>query len=168
MLRMGYEYFRYMDDIRIVVQTPAAARKALISLVEILRSIGLGLNSGKTEIQYPGSAQLQTSIEEEDREIEAIEESIRSKDHSSISSIVHLLFEKTQGLLDGGFTADSKFRFCVNRITGLRRYRNLALPEASDLTDAIIELMKHRPAETDTFARYLSATTLTVTQRESI
>jgi hypothetical protein len=168
MLRLGYQYFRYMDDIRIVVPSERRARTALIELVDVLRSIGLGLNSGKTEIQAPASPQLLKTIEEEDPEIAAIEESVRSAHLGRINAIVSPLFQKTQRFLEEGLTADSRFRFCVSRINAIRRYRNVAQPDCSRLTDGIIELLRHRPSDTDMLARYLSAAPLSLNQRAAL
>ena len=50
MLSLKYNYFRYMDDIRIVCKDEFAARKALKNLIINLRKIGLNVNPKKTKI----------------------------------------------------------------------------------------------------------------------
>jgi retron-type reverse transcriptase len=48
MIKSGYKYFRYMDDIRIVCKNKFEGRKALKLLVKELRKKGLNVNSKKT------------------------------------------------------------------------------------------------------------------------
>jgi hypothetical protein len=168
MLRSGYQYFRYMDDMRIVVSSEAEARKALIKLISTLREIGLGVNAGKTRILGPDSDEVAAILKGDDPDVELIEESTRSKDPAKIEAIVPLLFEKAKSLLAAGSTGEREFRFCVNRITALRRYRDLTLPEEAGLTEALIELLRHRPVDTDTLVRYLSSAQINVPHKQQI
>ncbi len=46
----GMVHMRYVDDLRVVVDTPTAAKQALVSLTELLRRRGLNLQSAKTKI----------------------------------------------------------------------------------------------------------------------
>lgn len=50
MLRQGYDYFRYVDDIRISCNSTAEARKALKELLEELRRLNLTVQTKKTAI----------------------------------------------------------------------------------------------------------------------
>ncbi len=52
MLRHGYDYFRYVDDIRISCSTIPEARRALKTLVEELRRLNLNVQTKKTDIYY--------------------------------------------------------------------------------------------------------------------
>jgi retron-type reverse transcriptase len=53
MARKSYDYFRYVDDIRIVTDSELQARRALQDLIRELRNIGLNINASKTEILPP-------------------------------------------------------------------------------------------------------------------
>lgn len=50
MLELGYRYYRYMDDIKIICDDEFHARHALKRLSLQLRELGLSVNSKKTEI----------------------------------------------------------------------------------------------------------------------
>jgi Reverse transcriptase (RNA-dependent DNA polymerase) len=161
MEREGFPTMRYMDDIRIVVPCEADARKTLVRLVSHLRDVGLGLNSAKTKILGPNSQDIQEHLLVEDLDVTAIEQAIGTKDRSQVQGIVELLFGKAQSLLEGGKAGERIFRFCLNRIASLRAYGNLNLPEGSSLTSGVLRLLVERPAETDTFCRYLEVAPLT-------
>ncbi len=55
MIENKYDYYRYMDDIRIICDNKYQARKALKDLVNNLRTIGLNVNTAKTRIIEPGT-----------------------------------------------------------------------------------------------------------------
>lgn len=52
MVRSGYNYFRYVDDIRIGVDTYIEGQKALLKLEQQIARYGLTLNAEKTRIIY--------------------------------------------------------------------------------------------------------------------
>jgi hypothetical protein len=78
MLRSGYAYFRYVDDLRILVGSESEGRRALRQLEAEVRRLGLSLQPGKTEILV-GSAQLATRILNADAEIDGIDYVWRGK-----------------------------------------------------------------------------------------
>ncbi len=55
---MGYDHFRYVDDIRIFCKDEVEAKKALVDLTELLRKRGLSLQSAKTKIHKSDEAQI--------------------------------------------------------------------------------------------------------------
>ena len=155
MEREGFPMFRYMDDIRIVVPTEADARIALMKLVAHLRDLGLGLNAAKTELLAPGSAEMERHLRDEDPEIASIEKAVGEKTQEAAQNIVDILFGKTERLIETRQVGERSFRFCLNRIVSFRRYKNLRLPDGSDITDSVLKLLVTRPAETLTFCSYL-------------
>lgn len=50
MAKKDYDYYRYVDDIRVLADTDIQARRALQHLIRELRKIGLNINASKTEI----------------------------------------------------------------------------------------------------------------------
>ena len=50
MVNKGYDYFRYVDDIRIICTDEFEAKRALNDLIFELRKFGLNINSKKTVI----------------------------------------------------------------------------------------------------------------------
>jgi hypothetical protein len=168
MERDGFPTIRYMDDIRIVVPSEADARNALIRLVCCLRDVGLGLNSAKTDVLSPDSDKIQRHLLVEDPDVNEVERAIATKDRSQVQGIVSLLFGKAESLLDGGKVGERIFRFCLNRIATLRAYGNLDLPDGFSLTTGVLGLLTNRPAETDTFCRYLEVAPLNDEHRAEI
>ena len=55
---MGYDHFRYVDDIRIFCKNEVEAKKALVDLTELLRKRGLSLQSAKTKIHTSDEARI--------------------------------------------------------------------------------------------------------------
>ena len=53
---MGYNHFRYADDIRIFCKNEVEAKKALVDLSRLLRARGLNLQSAKTKIHTSNNA----------------------------------------------------------------------------------------------------------------
>src|SRR3546814_14074832 len=52
----GYDYYRYVDDIRIIADTELHARRALQDLIRQLRLVGLNINANKTAILAPDTS----------------------------------------------------------------------------------------------------------------
>jgi hypothetical protein len=50
MANQGFDYFRYVDDIRIICKDKSEAKRALMSLILELRKLGFNINSKKTII----------------------------------------------------------------------------------------------------------------------
>jgi len=161
MAREGFCMFRYMDDLRLVVPSEAHARKAIVRLVGLLRELGLGLNTAKTQILDPECEQFREHLLPDDPEVAEIEAAIGQKNREAVQGVVGILFQKTSTLITQERLGDRIFRFCINRIASLRGYRNLDMPDGQDITDTILHLLVRRPAETDTFCRYLEVAPLT-------
>lgn len=158
MYREGFETFRYMDDIRVAVETQAEARRALKALHAALRPVGLGLNSGKTDQIQIGTSDFEDLLERDDSTVEAIDQAIRSGDPERIQGAVDPLFGLANELLDAGKVDDRKFRFCINRIRQLKRYRDLDLPDDRAVIKALLNRLIEAPVETESICRYLQAT----------
>ncbi len=76
MIRWGYGYFRYVDDIYILAPTEPEARRALHRLEAEMRSIGLNLQPGKTKI-IVGNRAIRSEVVDTDDEIEAVDYVVR-------------------------------------------------------------------------------------------
>ena len=160
MLREDHKYFRYMDDIQIVVATEAEARVALMRLIGHLREIGLGVNSAKTKRLRPDTSEMEAFLCDTDPDLDAIEKAVRSMDRATVQKAVPTVYQKARMLIESNDTSERAFRFCINRITSFRLYGNLDLPDDGDITLAVLSLLPTRPAESDTFCRYLSTAPL--------
>jgi hypothetical protein len=78
MLRAGYAYFRYMDDIRIFASSERDARRILRILESAVRGLGLNLQPGKTRILV-GVTEIKQQIIDADEEIDGIDYHWRSR-----------------------------------------------------------------------------------------
>lgn len=163
MARDGFPILRYMDDIRIVVQTERDARCALLALVGHLRELGLGLNSAKTSIVGPSDPAYAEHVLVDDPDVAQIETAIAKGTHHSVQSIVPTVFRRAEEMLLGSKVGERVFRFLLNRINSLRLFRELDMPDAHELTDGVLKTLVNRPAETDTFCRYLETAPLNAT-----
>src|SRR3546814_7193817 len=45
----GYDYYRYVDDIRVIADTEIHARRALQDIIRLLRTVGLNINANRSE-----------------------------------------------------------------------------------------------------------------------
>ena len=173
MINAGYKYFRYMDDIRIVCKDKYEARKALKLLANELRKKGLSLNSKKTQILDLNNSEQKTeannALQKSDKQIDQIENLLKSKTARGVQIAVPMLRKKTVSLIEGGGTLDRHFRFCVNRLERLIRIPELHdRLDVEEITNAIIKELLNQPWSTDSFARYLISSDLNDKQFEEI
>ena len=56
MLQYGYAYIRYVDDMRVFCEDRVAAKRAVLRLTELVRELGLTLQTSKTRILLPDQA----------------------------------------------------------------------------------------------------------------
>jgi hypothetical protein len=169
MISMKYNYFRYMDDIRIVCKDEFAARKALKNLIINLRRIGLNVNSKKTKI-------LEVDLNNKDytdcmpppnRTIEEIDALWKQRTIGSIRAALPKLKAYTEGLISTGKTHEREFRFCVHRLEQVARCKVLNF-DFSGIIDAVIDLLVSQPASSDYVVRLLRVAPLEYLHIEKI
>lgn len=181
MLRHGYNYFRYVDDIRISCASIPEARKALKTLVEELRRLNLSVQTKKTVI-YAGDkvnryidelSERMSRIQEEVRE--AIKEDIAEEkladaeddyigglySGSSIqySDIEEAAIEEYQDIIEN----ESLRKFYEDAIKDkfpTAKHLRFCLNRLSRLNDDIaitkaVELLRDMPYESNTIVLYL-------------
>jgi hypothetical protein len=158
MIEAGYQYFRYMDDIKIVCDSKAEARKALKELVLALRPIGQFVNSGKTKmVDGADRAAIKECLAAGSVEMKRIATAWNSKSLKPISrTFVPLKALMLRTLREKQF--DSKeFRFCIGRLETLARCSEFNVPSDyfADVTAGIIDGLDIAPVATDQMVRYL-------------
>lgn len=98
MLKSGYQYFRYMDDIRVVCKNKFEGRKALKLLVSELRKKGLNVNSKKTQILDLNNSDQRSmaneALQKSDKQIDQIENLLKAKQARGVQIAVPLLRKK--------------------------------------------------------------------------
>lgn len=160
MLDAGYDYFRYMDDIKIVCKDEFEARLALKRLSLELRKIRLSVNSGKTQISSrENGAEIDRSLDAGGRELQQIDSIWQTRSIGPISRSFPLLRDFTQRLLIDGKVASREFRYCIRRLETLAHCPEFAVPDAyfSTITPLVIDAIPLHPAVTDQLVKYLRA-----------
>lgn len=172
-IKAGYKYFRYMDDIRIVCKNKFEARKVLKLLVKELRKKGLNVNSKKTQILDLNNSDhrllANEALQKNDKQIDQIESLLKSRKARGVQIAVPMLRKKTISLIESGGTLDRHFRFCVNRLERLVRIPELKSKlDLDEITNTIISELINQPWSTDSFARYLISVPLSENQLQKI
>jgi hypothetical protein len=154
MLRHGYAFLRYVDDMRIFTTDEPSARRALADLIIQLREMGLYIASGKTSIK--STAEMLTEIQDNSRKMNAIEEELNSKSQPRVIIAVHMLEEFINELISTPEKFDDRqFRYCVNRFKRLK-VNGLALDAHENVANEVLSRLTTLPYATDTFVDYLS------------
>lgn len=158
MLERGYDYFRYMDDIKIVCSSEAAAKLALKELVLALRPLGQVVNGGKTAIVPSDDADaMRKCLDMPSIEMKRIDAAWSSKSLALISRTFVPLKRLTLDVLRHKNFNSREFRFCISRLETLGRCSEFKVPEAyfDDITPLVIDGLDSSPVSTDQICRYL-------------
>lgn len=167
MIGKGYEYFRYMDDIKVVCDDEATARKALKDLILMLRPLGQSVNSGKTAIvSSEDSKRVAELLNAGSVEMKRIASAWQSKSLKSIQRSFLPLKRLTLEVLRANRYDSREFRFCINRLETLARCAEFDVPAAffAEMTSLVIDGLEHAPVATDSICRYLRAVDLSEEQ----
>lgn len=117
MLGRGYQYFRYMDDIKIACADIFQARLALKQLGLALRDLGLAVNSGKTQICMADDKEaIGKCLETGGGELRQIDAIWRTRSIKPISRSFPTLQRLTLRLLREGKVSSREFRYCVGKL----------------------------------------------------
>ncbi len=162
MLQKGYNYFRYMDDIRIVCSNIFHARRALKDLVIALRKKGLNVNSQKSFILTKKDKEINDYIKRPNRLIEQIDQLWKSKKLTNIQITLPQIKTYTLELIRKKKTQAREFRFCVGRLEKIALCKEIKRDfDFSKITNAIIKELIHQPFSSDKLIRYLKCVDLT-------
>lgn len=135
----GFDYYRYVDDIRIVCDNEHDARKSLQVLISLLRDVGMNINAAKTAILRHDSpaSDVEQHFPSQNQLVLAIASMWKSRSRrvfiKSIEYIVQILRES----LASGDTQSRTFRFAVGRLSQLIEARLFDV--ASSDAEALLE-----------------------------
>jgi len=153
MLRAGHDYHRYMDDVRVVSADEAGAREALKLAITHLRDLELSINGKKTGIARPGSPEWAELAKPADAELKEIEELVRRANEGDIPNCVTRLNRMLVDIVDAG-RPDRRLRFCLGRLTSIRRMRTLSADEPEGYGAKLLLLLPWQPEETTYICEY--------------
>ena len=170
MISRNYDYFRYVDDIRIICSDKYEARRALNDLIFELRKLGLNINSRKTVILNKTSENIKGFFPSSDETMTLIDSMWRSKSKKIITRSIPVLFEFLMRQIDEKSTQSRPFRYCINRFktlisSNLFETRSIL---ANEISDTLISEFSEQPASTDQFCKLLMDLDLTSSQLDEI
>ena len=167
MVLAGYNYTRYMDDIRIVCGNVFEARKALQELIIKLRDYDLGVNGKKTKIINRTDDGYRDEIPPTNEELDEINALLAQKNVRSVRRARARLDALADRLLESGDTHGKEFKFCINRIERLARCEDIHY-DPTRFVDAAINLLVDQPWSTEMLVRLLRSSDLSAQQEERI
>lgn len=157
MVSKGYDYFRYVDDIRIICSDEHEAKRALNDLIYELRKLGLNINSKKTVILDKDSDDISEFFPSSDDTMTLIDSMWRSRSKKIIAKSIPILYDFLKEQLDKGETQSRPFRYCINRFKTLISSNLFASKSilAQDIADSLISEFERQPVSTDQFCKLL-------------
>lgn len=152
--RRGYQFLRYVDDIRIFTNGEPAARRALAELIVKMRETGLYVASGKTSIQR--TEQVLRELGQGRSRINAIETELSSGVRARVETAATLLGDYFVEIVeDIDHFNDRHFRYCVNRFKRLQA-SGVGTDIHNRVITEVLERLPSMPYSTDVFVDYLS------------
>jgi hypothetical protein len=160
MVRKGYDYYRYVDDIRILADTEIQARRALQDLIRELRKVGLNINASKTEILPPDVAPktLTTYFPSQDSSTIAINQMWQSRSRRIVTRSVAYIFDILTQCITAGETQTRQFRFAVNRVAQIVDSGLFDVGDAlsTTLLDTLSRSLSEHAVSTDQYCRLIA------------
>lgn len=160
MAALGFDYYRYVDDIRLICQNPTEARKALNILIGELRLVGMNINSSKTAIltRVTDEKTIGQFFPAMDERSIAIDTMWRSRSRKVISRSIALVYELLSELIKEKDTQSRQFRFAVNRLCMLMEagHFDVGGELSAGLLNTIFDQLEVQAVSTDQFCRLLS------------
>lgn len=161
MVERGYDYYRYVDDIRIICPDESSARRALIDLIGELRTVGMNINSSKTKILGPSTPldDLADFFPSSDDRSIAIDNMWRSRSRRVIARSPQYIAEILKDCIASKETQSRQFRFAVNRLLHLidANVFDIQSTLAKDLLKLVIATLQDHPASTDQYCRLINS-----------
>jgi len=159
MTRKGYDYYRYVDDIRVIAVSELHARRALQDLIRQLRTVGLNINANKTQILAPDapSEEIATYFPSQDSSTIAINNMWQSRSRRIVTRSVTYIFDILSQCIATGDSQSRKFRFAVNRVAKIIESGLFDVGDALsvDLLDALSRSLSEHAVTTDQFCRLI-------------
>ena len=155
-----FNYYRYMDDIRIICEDRYEARRALKMLVNLLRDKSMSLNGKKTSTLSPGSKEI-TKYSVPHFDLKVIDVLLKTKKKANVIYAYNLINEKTKKLIKENKYEEREFRFCINRLSKLARCKVPFLNTSgfwADIIPGVVNAIYECPAITDRIYEFLAST----------
>lgn len=160
MVKNGYDYYRYVDDIRIIADSESSARRALQDLIRQLRKVGLNINASKTEILLSDTPtnKLVEFFPSLDSTTNAINFMWQSRSRRLVTHSVTYIFNILTDCIESGETQSRQFRFAVNRIAQIVESGLFDVNDAlsTTLLDSLSGTLSDQAVSTDQYCRLIA------------
>nr|WP_321442587.1 RNA-directed DNA polymerase [uncultured Cohaesibacter sp.] len=160
MANKGHDYYRYVDDIRILADTEIHARRALQDIIRELRKVGLNINASKTEILPPDVSRekLFDYFPSQDSATTAINQMWQSRSRRIVTRSVEYIFAILTSCIEAGDTQTRQFRFAVNRVAQIVESGLFDVGDAlsATLLDTLSGSLSEHAVSTDQYCRLIS------------
>jgi len=156
----GYDYYRYVDDIRIIANSEQQAKRALQDLIRELRKVGLNINASKTEILAPNasSEKIAEYFPSQDSATNAINHMWQSRSRRLVTRSVTYIFKMLTDCMESGKTQSRQFRFAVNRVAQIVESGLFDIGDALSkmLLDTLSSTLADEAVSTDQYCRLIT------------
>lgn len=160
MTKNGYDYYRYVDDIRIIADSELHARRALQDLIRQLRTLGLNINANKTEILAPdvSNEKVAEYFPSQDSSTIAINQMWQSRSRRIVTRSVTYIFEILSRCIAEGDSQTRTFRFAVNRVAKIVDSGLFDVGDALsvNLLDTLSRSLSEHAVSTDQYCRLIA------------
>lgn len=160
MAKRGYDYYRYVDDIRVLADTEVQARRGLQDLIRELRKIGLNINASKTEILSPNAPRdkLTDYFPSQDSATTSINQMWQSRSRRIVTRSIEYIFGILTDCIEAGDTQVRQFRFAVNRVAQIVESGLFDVGGAlsTKLLETLSRSLSEHAVSTDQYCRLIS------------
>lgn len=140
-------YFRYMDDIRIIVANRSEANKIMLNVVETLRRYRLAINSSKTKIIEPGTDEHNKFVYDYDFESKKLDVMLNSKKKKYVLESFYEIYNRVITHLEKKTIYEREFRFLNNRLITFLNAIDVVVPKKykDEIAGKLIGAINVRP-----------------------
>ena len=160
MAEKGYDYYRYVDDIRIIADSELHARRALQDLIRQLQNVGLNINASKTEILAPDMPKHKIAeyFPSQDSTTNAINFMWQSRSRRLVTRSVTYIFNILAECIALDETQSRQFRFAVNRVAQIVESGLFDVGDAlsKTLLDTLSRTLSDQAISTDQYCRLIA------------
>lgn len=170
MINDGYDYYRYMDDIRIICKDKFHARKAMKSMSHELRKIHLTLNASKTEILEPNSPKHKNYILNDCIKLERINSMFKTKKKQIVALAFKEVKEGIEQCVKNNEFDSRQFRFYLGRISKIALCNEIRKPldYYDKIKKKILKSIVSFPRNTDAYYNLLVSIDLSINELRKI
>ena len=159
MYESNYDFYRYMDDIRVLCKDKHEARSILKNTIIELRKIGLNINSSKTKTLEPGTKEHVSFLSRDSLKLDRINTLINSGKKYSVALGFLESKKELEMIQEKKEYASRAFRFFIKRIAKIALCKDIKVPDSffEKISADIVENIGEVPDVADQFFSYLAA-----------